>query len=69
MKISEMYGLKEKVYDYIKLNQNNNIDSVDITSNFKDVRVDIVMNVLGELQKEGKIARNGNCISYKYVAL
>jgi hypothetical protein len=59
--------IKEKILEFVKNNQENNLDSVDILINFKLLNSDNVLKAMFELEQEKFIKREYSGIRAKYV--
>ena len=60
--------LTQDMYQYIKDHESENLDSVDIVEAFSYKSVEIVLDVLGDLQKDGHVeCVHSSGIQYKYI--
>lgn len=61
-------NLTQKMYNYIEHHQEQDIDSVDIMSEFNMYDPALVLDVLGDLTVDGRVKRvAGYGVQYRYV--
>lgn len=61
--------LEESIYLYIKEHENDNIDTVDITTKFQQYNPDKLMISINHLRVNKKIQRESIGLHYKYTIL